>query len=42
MAKETLRKVVPTFEKPEEVNKKVGSLERAKEYEEKGMKIAAL
>lgn len=42
MAKETLRKVVPTFEKPEEVNKKVESLEQAKEHKKKGMKIAML
>lgn len=42
MAKETLRKVVPTFKKPEEVNKKVESLEQAKEHKKKGMKIAML
>lgn len=42
VAKETLRKVVPTFKKPEEVNKKVASLEEKKEQEhkKKGMKVA--
>ena len=42
VAKETLRKVVPTFKKPEEVNKKVESLEQAKEHKKKEMKIAML
>ena len=42
IAKETLRKVVPTFKNPEEVNKKVESLEQAKEHKKKGMKIAML
>ena len=42
VAKETLRKVVPTFKTPEEVNKKVVSLEEKKEQEhkKKGMKVA--
>ena len=42
VAKKTLRKVVPTFKKPEEVNKKVASLEEKKEQEhkKKGMKVA--
>lgn len=42
VAKETLRKVVPTFKAPEEVNKKVASLEEKKEQEhkKKGMKVA--
>lgn len=42
VAKEALRKVVPTFKKPEEVNKKVASLEEKKEQEhkKKGMKVA--
>ena len=44
MAKETLRKVVPTLKlkKPEKVNKKVESLEQAKEHKKKVMKIAML
>lgn len=41
MAKDVLRKVVPTFRKPEEVNKKVTVLEEKKEYKKKGVKIAA-
>ena len=42
VAKETLRKVVPTFKKTREVNKKVASLEEKKEQEhkKKGMKVA--
>ena len=34
IAKETLRKVVPTFKKPEEGNREVASLEEKKEKEE--------
>lgn len=40
VAKETLRKVVPTFKKPEEVNKKVASLEEKKERKKTGIKVA--
>lgn len=40
IAKEILRKVVPTFKKPEEVNKKVTVLEEKKEYKKKGVKVA--
>ena len=44
IAKETLRKVVPTFKKPEEVNREVASLEEKKEKEHKktGIKVAML
>ena len=44
IAKETLRKVVPTFKKPEEVNREVASLEEKKEKENKktGIKVAML
>ena len=42
IAKETLRKVVPTFKKPEEVNKEIASLEEVKEHRKKGIKIAVL
>ena len=42
IAKETLRKVVPTFKKPEEVNKEVASLEEKKERKKTGIKVAML
>lgn len=40
IAKETLRKVVPTFRKPEEVNKEVAPLEEKKECKKTGIKVA--
>ena len=40
IAKETLRKVVPTFRKPEEVNKEVAPLEEKKECKKIGIKVA--
>lgn len=42
VAKETLRKVVPTFKKPEEVNKEVAFLEEKKERKKTGIKVAML
>lgn len=40
IAKETLRKVVPTLRKPEEVNKEVAPLEEKKECKKIGIKVA--
>lgn len=42
VAKETLRKVVPTLKKTEEVNKEVASLEEKKERKKTGIKVAML
>ena len=42
VAKETLRKVVPTLKKTEEVNKEVASLEQKKERKKTGIKVAML
>lgn len=42
IAKDVLRKVVPTFKKPEEVNEKITSLGAVKGQKKKGIKIAAL
>lgn len=42
VAKETLRKVVPTLKKTEEVNKEVSSLEEKKERKKTGIKVAML
>lgn len=42
VTKETLRKVVPTLKKTEEVNKEVASLEEKKERKKTGIKVAML
>lgn len=42
VAKETLRKVVPTLKKTDEVNKEVASLEEKKERKKTGIKVAML
>ena len=42
VAKETLRKVVQTLKKTEEVNKEVASLEEKKERKKTGIKVAML
>ena len=42
VAKETLRKVVPTLKKTEEVNKEVASMEEKKERKKTGIKVAML
>ena len=42
VAKETLRKVVPTLKKTEEVNKEVASLEEKKERKKRGIKFDML
>ena len=42
VAKETLRKVVPTLKKTEEVNKEVASLEEKKDRKKTGIKVAML
>ena len=42
VAKETLRKVVPTLKKTEEENKEVASLEEKKKKKKTGIKVAML